>query len=198
MESRSRFSLVLGVLATGLVMVAAVLWLARTVANDAPLPPDRSEAGPGSEFVNAEASEAYYREWLQREPDAVEPRVRLAHVLLQRAQTSGQEHQLVPEAKTLLAEAIDRDPEHVYARALQTQLLNTLHEFEAARDLSRELLAESPQFAFVYGTLIDALVELGDYDEAASSTETPRAPSLRCAWRRMRSPMGARGGPGRY
>ena len=171
MESRSRFSLVLGVLATGLVMVAAVLWLARTVANDAPLPPDRSEAGPGSEFVNAEASEAYYREWLQREPDAVEPRVRLAHVLLQRAQTSGQEHQLVPEAKTLLAEAIDRDPEHVYARALQTQLLNTLHEFEAARDLSRELLAESPQFAFVYGTLIDALVELGDYDEAVEMSD---------------------------
>lgn len=171
MKTLSRLPLLLSITAVALVGIAAVLWLARSVAEETPLPPDRSAAGPGAEFVNAEASEAYYREWLRREPDAVEPRVRLAHVLLQLAGTTGDEYQLVPEAQTLLEEALERDSGHYYARTLTAQLLNKLHEFEAARDLSRELLAEYPEHAFVYGTLVDALVELGDYEEAVDVSD---------------------------
>ncbi|GAB5536293.1 MAG: hypothetical protein Rubg2KO_25420 [Rubricoccaceae bacterium] len=171
MNTSSRLPLVLSLSAVVLVGVAAVLWLTRSVTEDVPLPPDRSAAGPGAEFVNAEASEAYYREWLRREPDAVEPRVRLAHVLLQLAGTTGDEYQLVPEAQALLDDALARDAEHYYARTLKAQLLNKLHEFEAARDLSRDLLADYPEHAFVYGTLIDALVELGDYEEAVAASD---------------------------
>ena len=170
--STSRLPLVLGVAAVLLAGVAVVIWTQRADPGALPLPPDRSAAGPGSEFVNAEASEAYYREQLRRQPDDVEARVRLAHVLLQRADATGDEFALVPEARTLLDEALDRDPEHYYARTLKAQLLNKLHDFEAARDLSRELLAEYPAHAFVHGTLVDALVELGAYDEAIAVSDS--------------------------
>lgn len=171
MKTSSRFSQILSLVSIGLVVGAAALWLTRSGSEDAPLPPDRTQAGPGSVFLNAEASEAYYREWLRREPDAVEPRVRLAHVLLQRAESPSLEHVLIPEARELLAEAISQDAGHLYARALQAQLFNKLHEFEAARDLSRDLLAESPEFVFAYGTLIDAQVELGEYQDAIAASD---------------------------
>ena len=171
METRSRTSTLLSLATVVLLVAAAAVWLVRSVADEAPLPPDRSAAGPGAEFVNAEASEAYYRDWLLREPEAVEPRVRLAHVLLQVAQTSGRERELIPEVEALLESALANDPDHYYAQTLQAQLLNTLHEFEAARDLSRKLLAEYPEHAFVYGTLIDALVELGDYEAAVEASD---------------------------
>ena len=171
-SSTSRLPLALGAAAVLLTVVAVVIWTQRTAPDAAPLPPDRSAPGPGSEFVNAEESEAYYREQLRRQPEDVEARVRLAHVLLQRADATGDEFAFVPEAETLLNEALDRDPTHYYARTLKAQLLNKLHDFEAARDLSRELLAEYPAHAFVHGTLIDALVELGAYEEAIAVSDS--------------------------
>ena len=166
-----RLPVFLSIAAVACVAAAAWVWIHRAPVDEVPLPPDRSEAGPGAEFVNAEASEAYYREWLRREPDAVEPRVRLAHVLLQQIPTTGRAGERVPEAEALLDGALDRDPAHIYGRALKAQLLNVLHEFEGARDLSRELLADHPDFAFAHGTLIDALVELGEYDAAVEVSD---------------------------
>ncbi len=50
-----------------------------------------------------------------------------------------------------------------------------LHQFEDARDLSRELLADYPHHAYTHGTLVDALVELGEYDEAVEVSDRLQA-----------------------
>ena len=155
-------------LALGLVLVAAsvtaLVWFSR--GEPAPLPDDHAQVAPGDRFADAEEAVDYYRALLRREPDAVEPRVRLAHALLQLGDERGTQTETVPEARELLEEAVERDPDHYYARTLQASLFNTLHQFEDARDLSRELLEEYPYHAYTHGTLVDALVELGEYDEA--------------------------------
>ena len=163
-------------LAVGLVLAAvgavAFLWLDR---EPAPLPEDHAQVAPGDRFADAEEAVDYYRALLRREPDAVEARVRLAHALLQLGDERGTQTETIPEAEELLAEAVEMDPGHYYARTLQASLLNTLHRFEDARDLSRELLAEYPHHAYVHGTLIDALVELGEYDEAVRVSDELQA-----------------------
>ena len=158
--------------AVGLVLAAiaivAVVWLRR---EPPPLPEDHAQVDPGATFDDPAAAVDYYRAALRRDPDSVEIRVRLAQALLQLGTETGTQTETVPEARELLADAIARDPEHYYARTIQASLLNTLHRFEDARDLSRELLQEYPYHAYTHGTLIDALVELGEYDEAVRASD---------------------------
>lgn len=161
MFSRPRLFLAVGIVGA---VLAGGLWLLR--APDAPLPPDLETVNPSSEFANAEASIAYYRDYLRRHPDAVEQRVRLAQVLLQHARATGRAGDYIPEAHRLLDEALEREPDHYHGRTLLAALYNTLHQFEEARDLSEELLAEFPEHTYTHGTLIDALVELGEYERA--------------------------------
>lgn len=161
----------------GVVAVAAVaavgIWYSRTVISD--LPEDLTQVSPSAEFGNAEASAEFYRAQIRQNPDAVEPRVRLAQVLLQLASETGRATDYVPEAKRLLDEAIEREPDHYYALTIQAGLLNTLHQFEGARDLSNRLLARYPHHSYTHGTLVDALVELGEYDEAVRVSDRLQA-----------------------
>lgn len=167
MSTRTARLLAVGLVVAAVAVVAAV-WLTR---EPPPLPQDHAQVAPGDRFDDAEEAVDYYRALLRREPDAVEARVRLAHALLQLGEERGTQAETIPEAQRLLEEAVERDPGHVYGRAMQASLFNTLHEFEDARDVSRALLEESPYFAYVHGTLIDALVELGEYEEAVEVSD---------------------------
>lgn len=154
-------------------VVALFVYISR--AEPAQLPEDVDQVSPSAEFENAAESAAYYREWISREPDAVEPRARLAQVMMQLALETGDEPRFVPEADRLLDEALERDPDHYYAQTLRAALDNKLHRFEDARDLSRRLIERYPQHAFTHGTLIDALVELGEYEEAVRASDRMQA-----------------------
>lgn len=151
--------------------LAGVIWIYQTTNRATELPDDLDQVDPSAEFLNAEAAIAYYREAIRQNPEAVEERVRLAQVLMQQARATGNAAEYIPEARELLADALDRDPEHYYGLTLQASLLNTLHRFEGARELSEQLLAQYPSHAFVMGTRIDALVELGEYERAVVASD---------------------------
>ena len=162
MSTRTARLLAVGLVLAAVAIVAAV-WLQR---EPPPLPEDHAQIDPGATFDDAAAAVDYYRAALRRDPESAELRTRLAHALLQLGTETGTQTETVPEARGLLEEAVEISPGHYYARTLQASLLNTLHQFEDARDLSRELLEEYPYHAYTHGTLVDALVELGEYDEA--------------------------------
>ncbi len=143
--------------------------------NPTPLPEGPRQVLPASEFINAEASIEYYRETLRRDESDIESRVSLAQVLLQQARATGRETEYVPQAEETLAEALRQDPQHYHARLMQASLLNKLHRFEDARDLAEELIEEYPYHAFPYGILTDALVELGEYNEAVTVADSMNA-----------------------
>jgi tetratricopeptide (TPR) repeat protein len=151
--------------------VAAVLAWAFFLRPEAPLPDPPAEVGPSAEFVNAEASIDYYRARLRRNPDEVRSWASLAQVLLQQGAATGREGDYLPEAQDALAEALRRAPADVHARLLQGSLYNTLHRFEDARDVARQLLTEHPHLAYAHGILVDALVELGEYDAAVAAAD---------------------------
>ncbi len=161
----------------GVVVVAAVaavgIWQSRAVISD--LPSDLDQVAPSAEFTNAEASADYYRARVRRDPDDVEARVRLAQVLIQLASSTGRATEFIPEAKENLDAALATNPDHYYGLTLQASLLNTLHQFEDSRDLSTRLLQRFPSHAYTHGTLIDALVELGEYDEATRVSDRLQA-----------------------
>ena len=163
-------------LAVALVVGAiAVVFAMRSSGEEPELPRDHAQIAPGATFDDAEGAVDYYRALLRREPESVDARVRLAHALTQLGNERGTQTETIPEARTLLEEALERKPEDLHALSLHASLLNVLHQFEAGRDVSRKILAAYPQNAYAHGTLIDALVELGEYDEAVRVSDALQA-----------------------
>ena len=159
-------------LAVGLVLAAVGVVAAVWATREAPdLPEDHAQIQPGTRFDDAADAVDYYRAALRRDPDSAEIRVRLAHALIQLGEDTGAETETLPEARELLAEALETEPDHVYGRSVQATLLNKLHRFEDARDVSQGLIAEYPALAHAHGTLIDALVELGEYPDAVDASD---------------------------
>ncbi len=167
MSSRTSQIVAVGLVAAAVIAVA-IMWQLR---EPPPLPQDRAQIAPGSRFDNAEEAVSYYRAVLRQNPESGEARVRLAHALIQYGEEAGTQGETIPEARELLEGEVEARPNDVYARALLASLYNVLHRFEDSRDLSRQILEEQPYFSFAHGTLIDALVELGEYDEAVEASD---------------------------
>ena len=160
-----RFSNALPFLITALVL--SLFWYWQTTASmEVPEARLRAPVVPGAEFVNVKTSVDYYREQILRHPDVVKNYVELAQVMMQRARVTADEARYIPEAHDLLDEALRRDPDDYHALVLKASLLNTLHRFEEARTLAEELIARHEGHLYNYGTLVDALVELGEYEKA--------------------------------
>jgi tetratricopeptide (TPR) repeat protein len=63
-------------------------------------------------------------------------------------------------------------PENKLAQNLQALVLLNNHEFEAARTLARKIIDRNADDAMAYGSLSDAELELGLYDDAARDAQT--------------------------
>ena len=124
-----------------------------------------------AEFLNAVRAVEYYREEIRRNPEAVKNYVELAQLFLQEARVTGNHHEYIENAQHLLEEALSREPHNAEAMITKASLLMTLHRFQQANDLAEKVTAMYPYHAFSYGVLCDALVELGEYDEAVRACD---------------------------
>jgi tetratricopeptide (TPR) repeat protein len=74
-------------------------------------------------------------------------------------------------AEEALATAAELDPADATTTIARGQLALSLHDFDRALDLGRDATAALPGTADAWGVLVDAQVELGRYDEAATSLQ---------------------------
>ncbi len=99
-------------------------------------------------------------------PENIGVRVRLTQAYLEKTQQALQGAYYLPKAQEEIDKILAQDEDNFEALTLQASLYNTLHQFEKAKDIAEDLIVRSPETAFVYGILVDALVELGEYEEA--------------------------------
>lgn len=134
-----------------------------------PIPELSNRTGTGSasaEFLNTRHAFEYYRAEIRKEPKVVKNYVQLAQLFLQEARVTGRHHEYIPKAQTLLADALALDAKDFEALVTQASLLMTLHKFEEAKTLAEQAIAMAPHNAISHGILSDALLELGDYEQA--------------------------------
>jgi tetratricopeptide (TPR) repeat protein len=84
-------------------------------------------------------------------------------------ETSDPGYYLNAEAAASLA--LDLDPENAAAIDLRAQVLLNSHKFEEARKLAQTLVQKHPEVPLGYGSLSDAELELGLYEEARRNTQ---------------------------
>ncbi|MGH2568528.1 MAG: tetratricopeptide repeat protein, partial [Bacteroidota bacterium] len=92
-------------------------------------------------------------------------------LLLQEIRASGNEAEYIPRVQYLLDVALQRDPENFEALIHKASLMLTLHQFEEGKRLAEQAIAQNPYSAFAHGVLVDALVELGEYDAAVKASD---------------------------
>lgn len=102
---------------------------------------------------------------IQRQPDAPAGYVQLASGYLQKARETG-DFSFNQRAEVAVNKAAEIDPDNYDALKIRTKLLLSSHRFADALEAAKRAVALRPRDFEMYGSLVDAHVELGNYDEA--------------------------------
>lgn len=105
----------------------------------------------------------------------LESYLKLTEVCILEARVTGEHGHYYPGALQIIEELLQRKdiPQDVLFQALslKSSVLLSQHDFEKALVCSQKAIQLNPYNAQIYGTLTDALVELGRYDEAVKAAD---------------------------
>jgi tetratricopeptide (TPR) repeat protein len=125
----------------------------------------------------------------EKHPARLDLWVLIGHSWMQKARADADPGAIL-HAEAAAALVLATAPDHAQARHLYAMVLVDDHRFTEARDLSRAVLANAPDAVLAWGTLSDALLELGDFAGAVDAAQAmvdlkPGLPSYaRAAWLR--------------
>ncbi|CAN5265301.1 hypothetical protein BH20ACI2_BH20ACI2_04820 [soil metagenome] len=94
----------------------------------------------------------------------------LANAFMQKARETG-DFSLNLRAEQSLSESFRVAPDNYDATRQQAALLLNFHKFPEALQTAQKALAVNPQDYTIYDVMVDALVELGDYNRAVESAQ---------------------------
>lgn len=125
-------------------------------------------ANIGFSITNTDARIAEYQRAIQSDPSSVEKQNSLAAAYIQKLRETGDGSYLERAGKILDA-VLAHDSVNYEALRLRNEIALNLHQFAAVAEESRKLAAMSPKDPRNWGTLGDALMEMGEYDKAADA-----------------------------
>lgn len=111
---------------------------------------------------------------IKSNPNDLEARLTLAELFMQEARISGEHGHYFPAALTVINAVLNLNPDQpIRYRALldKSSVLLSLHQFAEAKKIGEEAVQLNPYDAGIYGVLVDANVELGDYKKAVEMTD---------------------------
>ena len=122
------------------------------------------------------------QERLRADADDLAARVELAAAFLRKARTTG-DPAYYDRVERLTGGVLEEQPDDLVTMLLRGSVLLSQHRFEDALELGRRALDLAPSNPTALGITVDALNELGRYDEALDATQAmvdvrPDLPSL--------------------
>lgn len=137
----------------------------------------------GKEWDDVQNAYGSNRKALTENPSAMEPRIVLAELFMQEARITGEHPHYYPAALSVLepviatlgpkeAELKPREKDQLF-RALshQASIQLSLHDFTGALQTATRAVGINPYNAQIYGALVDAHVELGQYARAVEMAD---------------------------
>ncbi len=138
---------------------------------DVPALLDRnSKIQNGKEWENVQNIYAAALSNISSQQNAVEPYIKLAEVYIHEARVTGEHGHYYPGALQVLEQAlavpaISQD-QKFRALSHKASVMLSQHEFVQALAIAKEAIHLNRHNAQIYGALVDAYVELGDYENA--------------------------------
>lgn len=117
---------------------------------------------------------------LAANPEDVKTRVQLATIFISEQRITGEHHYYYPAIEKILDGVLSLDPANFEAMVYKASLKMSQHQFAEAKKLAEDAKKINPNNAYVYGILVDANVEMGNYEEAIAMSDKMQAlkPSL--------------------
>ncbi len=113
-------------------------------------------------------------------PDNVKLRLQLAMIFIAEQRITGEHHYYYAAIEKILNGVLSLEPKNFEATVFKASLRMSEHRFADAKQLAEEARLINPNNAYVYGILVDANVEMGNYEAAVIASDTMQAlkPSL--------------------
>ena len=117
---------------------------------------------------------------LAKDPNDIKARLQIATIYLSEARITGEHPYYYPAVLKILDGVLYLNPNNFEATTFKSSVKMSQHQFSEARDLAEAARKINPDNAYVYGVLVDANVELGDYKQAVAMSDKMQAlkPSL--------------------
>lgn len=137
---------------------------------------DRPEAiKMGKEWENITNEYLAYRDKILKDDQDLESRLRLAQLFIVEARVTGEHGHYYPAALKVCDDVLERSKEnkdmYFMASTIKAGVQLSQHDFPGALKTGQEALAINPLNAQIYGVLVDAYVELGEYDKAVEMAD---------------------------
>lgn len=145
-----------------------------------PLFERRGELATAVEWQRTKEKVAELNDKIRKEPNDVKPRLQIAMIYLAEARITGEHPYYYPAILKVLDGVLAMEPKNFEATTFKASVKMSQHQFAEARDLAEKARQINPNNAYVYGVLVDANVEMGNYEEAVAMSDKMQAlkPSL--------------------
>ena len=140
----------------------------------------KGELANAAEWAKTKQKTDELKAKLKANPDDVKTRLQLATIFITEQRITGEHHFYYPAIEKILNGVLSIDPENFEAKVYKASLRMSQHQFADAKQIAEEAKNINPNNAYVYGILVDANVELGNYTEAVAMSDKMQAlkPSL--------------------
>jgi tetratricopeptide (TPR) repeat protein len=108
---------------------------------------------------------------IKENPADVKPRLQVVVIYLAEARITGEHPYYYPAVLKILDGILAIEPKNFEATTFKASVKMSQHQFGEARELAEKARQINPNNAYVYGVLVDANVELGNYDEAVAMSD---------------------------
>ncbi|MBL7825369.1 MAG: tetratricopeptide repeat protein [Saprospiraceae bacterium] len=103
---------------------------------------------------------------LNKKPDDPKTTLQLAKTFMNEGRATGDFSYYNASALELIEKVLGNDPKHFEATCLKSMIFLSQHRFAEGKEIAETALKLNPYNSFVYGLLVDAYVELGEYEQA--------------------------------
>lgn len=138
------------------------------------------ELAKAAEWIMTKEKMAELKTKIAAKPEDVKLRLQAATIFIAEQRITGEHHFYYGAIEKILNGILSIDPSNFEAKVYKASLRMSQHQFTDAKKLAEEAMKINPNNAYVYGILVDANVELGNYEEAVAVSDKMQAikPSL--------------------
>lgn len=131
----------------------------------------RGELAKAEEWPRTKEKVEELKKQLKKDPSDVKSRLQVAMIYLSEARITGEHPYYYPAILTILDGVLSMDYKNFEATTFKASVKMSQHQFAEARELAEKARQLNPDNAYVYGVLVDANVELGNYEEAVAMSD---------------------------
>lgn len=133
--------------------------------------PHRGTYAMSAEWLNTSEAIEGLKASLETNPEDVKAMVQLAQAYIQEGRNTGDHAYYDKAALELTTKILAIEPNNFEALCCEGTVLLSQHHFSEALETAKKANAVNPSSAFVYGMMVDAYVELGNYEEAVKTCD---------------------------